>query len=93
LNSKLRGVDLVAELTTVLRTGADIEREVKVEADQKSHAVLMRIRAYRMADGGIDRRQYADDASVSHDPNQKSPLHQRNPSLPTLPMARCNPSK
>lgn len=45
-------MDFLAELTTVLRTGADIEREVKVEADQKSHAVLMRIRAYRMADGG-----------------------------------------
>src|SRR5262249_34524965 len=51
--SKLRGVDLTADLNAVLSTGTGIEREVKVEADQKVHAALMRIRPYRVADGSI----------------------------------------
>jgi len=51
--SKLRGVDLTADLKAVLSTGTEIEREVKVEADQKVHAALMRIRPYRVADGSI----------------------------------------
>jgi two-component system CheB/CheR fusion protein len=50
LTSKLRGVDLVADLNAVLRIGGDIEREVKVEKEGASHAILMRIRRYRMAD-------------------------------------------
>src|SRR5262249_17090888 len=52
--SRLRGVDLAADLNAVLRTGTEIEREVKVEADGKPHAALMRIRPYRMGDGSID---------------------------------------
>src|SRR5262249_22127222 len=51
--SKLRGVDLTADLKAVLSTGTEIEREGKVEADQKVHAALMRIRPYRVADGSI----------------------------------------
>ena len=52
--SKLCCVDLPADLNTVLRSGAGIEREVKIEADQKLHAALMRIRPYRMADGSVN---------------------------------------
>jgi two-component system, chemotaxis family, CheB/CheR fusion protein len=52
--NKLRGVDLTGDLKTVLSTGTEIEREVKVETDQKVRAALMRIRPYRMADGSID---------------------------------------
>jgi PAS domain S-box-containing protein len=51
--NKLRGIDLAAELRTVLHTGKEIEREVKVE-DQKSHAALMRMRPYNLADGSMD---------------------------------------
>jgi two-component system CheB/CheR fusion protein len=49
LTSKLRGVDLVADLNAV-RIGGDIEREVIAEKEGASHAILMRIRRYRMAD-------------------------------------------
>jgi two-component system, chemotaxis family, CheB/CheR fusion protein len=52
--SKLRGVDLVADLNTVSRTGEGIEREVKVEADQKARAMLMRVRPYRTAGSNLD---------------------------------------
>jgi two-component system CheB/CheR fusion protein len=51
--NKLRGVDLTVDLKTALSTGTEIEREVKVEANQKVHAALMRIRPYRVVDGSI----------------------------------------
>ena len=53
-SSKLRDVDLAANLTHVLRSGVDIDREVRNEADRKSQALLMRVRPSRTLDGTID---------------------------------------
>src|SRR5262245_61403258 len=53
-SSKLRNVDLAANLAHVLQSGVDIEREVRIEADHKSQALLMRVRASRTLDGTID---------------------------------------
>src|SRR6516165_10518091 len=53
-SSKLRDVDLSADLTQVLRSGLDIEREVRIKADHKSQALLMRVRPSRTFDGTID---------------------------------------
>ena len=38
----------------MLRSGDDIEREVRIESDHKSQALLMRVRASRTVDGTID---------------------------------------
>jgi two-component system CheB/CheR fusion protein len=53
-SSKPRDVDLAADLNQVLRSGADIEREVRIKANHRSHALLMRVRPCRTLDGSIN---------------------------------------